>query len=94
MSINDNIQNDLTASYFSNQNLDIRIKKNNPHFLDQKCTPDVLTFIAECVLQINQDEFTSKDILLSDYFIKTLIIIFGKPNPKNKSQNEYDKFVS
>ncbi|HJD61939.1 MAG TPA: hypothetical protein LFV90_07525 [Rickettsia endosymbiont of Columbicola hoogstraali] len=45
-------------------------------------------------MKINQDIFTSKDILLSDYFIKTLIIVFGKPNPKNQSHNEYNKFVS
>lgn len=84
---------DIVKSHFKEFDLDIRKKGNNPRFLDQKCTPDVLSFIADCILQNNNKEFTTKDILESNYFRKTLTIIFGKPSP-NDSPNEYDKFVS
>lgn len=88
------MNNTIVESHLKDVNLDIREKRNNPRFLDQKCTPDVLSFIADSTLQIDQKEFTAKNILTSSYFQKTLIIIFGKPNPNEKSQNEYDKFIS
>lgn len=88
------MNNTIIESHFKDVNLDIRKKGNNPRFLDQKCTPDVLSFIADCILQIDQKEFTAKNILTSSHFQKELITIFGKPNPNEKSQNEYDKFIS
>jgi hypothetical protein len=37
----------IIYDFFANKNLDIRIKGNNPRFTDQKCTPDVICFIAK-----------------------------------------------
>lgn len=82
------------VDFFANQNLDIRRKGNNPRFLDQKCTPDVVSFIADCICQIGRTEFNRNDIWQSDYFIKNSSFIFGKPSPKNQTANhEYDKLI-
>lgn len=81
--------------FFEKTDLDIRKNKNNPRFLDQKCTPDVLSFIADCVLQMDKESFTRTDIWQSSYFVKNASFIFGKPSPENKAaDNEYDKFIS
>ncbi|MBO4556449.1 MAG: hypothetical protein J5706_06775 [Elusimicrobiales bacterium] len=81
--------------FFEKADLDIRKNKNNPRFLDQKCTPDVLSFIADCVLQSGKESFTWKDIWKSSYFVKNASFIFGKPSPENENtKNEYDKFIS
>lgn len=84
-------------NFFNDKNLDIRRKKNNPRFLDQKCTPDVLSFIADCIcqLKLKGNKFVRNDIFKDSYFIKNASFIFGKPSPKNKKTiNEYDKFIS
>ena len=81
--------------YFSNISLDIRTKGNNPRFIDQKCTPDVLSFIADCIINLNKDEFVRDDIWELEYFKKNAVLIFNKPSPNNsKVSNEYDKFIS
>lgn len=81
--------------YFSNINLDIRVRGNNPRFIDQKCTPDVLSFIADCIINLNKDEFVRDDIWDLEYFKKNAVLIFNKPSPNNsKVSNEYDKFIS
>lgn len=82
------------VDFFANQNLDIRQKGNNPRFLDQKCTPDVVSFVADCICQTGKTEFNRNDIWRSDYFIKNASFIFGKPSPKNQTANhEYDKLI-
>ncbi|MDY4819311.1 MAG: hypothetical protein SO206_03535 [Bacilli bacterium] len=81
--------------YFSNTNLDIRVKGNNPRFIDQKCTPDVLSFIADCIINLDKDKFIRDDIWNLEYFKKNAVLIFNKPSPSNvKVSNEYDKFIS
>lgn len=81
--------------YFSNINLDIRVKGNNPRFIDQKCTPDVLSFIVDCIINLNKEEFVRDDIWNLEYFKKNAVLIFNKPSPNNsKVSNEYDKFIS
>ncbi|MDR3243763.1 MAG: hypothetical protein LBT79_03335 [Elusimicrobiota bacterium] len=80
--------------YFKNRNLDIRKCGNNPRFLDQKCAPDVVSFIADCILQIDKERFDRNDIWNNKYFIKNASHIFGKPSPNNKAaDSEYDKFI-
>ncbi len=51
--------------------LDVR-KTNDARFVDQKCTPDIICFIADCILNIVDytKPFTVKDIWDSPYFIK------------------------
>lgn len=80
--------------YLNQFDLDIR-KLGNARFMDQKCTPDVVCFIADCLINLNpQDEFTVQDIWNMQYFIKSASAIFGKPSPKNASaRHEYDKFI-
>lgn len=82
-------------SKFLNQyDLDVR-KSGDARFMDQKCTPDVVCFIADCLINLNPPgEFTVRDIWDMNYFIKNASAIFGKPNPKNDSaRHEYDKFI-
>jgi len=76
---------------------DIR-KSNDARFMDQKCTPDVVSIIADCVMNLRENtpaqEFTVQDIWVSQYFIKNVKAIFNKPlatDPTTKS--EYDKFI-
>lgn len=88
----------VPASHLNRHDLDIR-KSVDTRFMDQKVTPDVLCFIADCVMNyIGTDfrkEFTVRDIWNSPYLIKNIPAIFGKPSPKDKyARSEYDKFVA
>lgn len=83
---------------FINQNCyDIRIS-NNGRWIDQKCTADVLTVIADCIYNYylnnqNKKEFTTIDIWHSDYAKENVVEIFKKPDVDSKQvTNEYDKF--
>ena len=81
--------------YFSRKNLDLRKTKFSRVF-DQKLTPDVVSFMAECILNLPKDkkEFFVKDIWDLDYFIKNAMAVFNKPSPTNKkAKHEYDKFI-
>lgn len=82
--------------YFKNFDFDIR-KTKSARFIDQKVTPDVLSIIADCVLNYVDNngtlEFTSTDIWRDDYSNDNVIDIFGKTEVHNpKAKNEYDKF--
>lgn len=88
--------NDVTN--FINQNsYDIRLTKNG-RWIDQKCTADVLTVIADCIYNYfveNQEiqEFITADIWFSDYAKNNVVEIFKKPKVDSElAQNEYDKF--
>ena len=79
------------------KNYDIRIS-NDARFMDQKCTPDVVCIIADCVMNLResepQKEFTVQDIWDSQYFIKNVKAIFNKPSATNPTtRSEYDKFI-
>ena len=83
--------------YLSNFDLDVR-KSKDARFMDQKCTPDVVCIIADCVVNfIGNDyskKFTVRDIWNSQYFIKNVKEIFNKPLATNPTtQSEYDKFI-
>lgn len=84
-----------TISDFLNQfDLDVR-KSGDSRFMDQKCTPDVVCFIADCIMNLDpQGEFVVQDIWDMQYFVKNASAIFGKPSPKNvTAKHEYDKFI-
>lgn len=85
-----------TINKFLNQfDLDVR-KTGDARFADQKCTPDVVCFIADCILNVVQpgQSFTVSDIWDSQYFIKNAVAVFGKPIPTNPTaRHEYDKFI-
>lgn len=81
----------------NNINYDIRIKQD-ARFMDQKCTPDVVCIIADCVLNLRESEpekeFVVQDIWDSQYFIKNVKAIFNKPSATNPTtKSEYDKFI-
>jgi hypothetical protein len=82
-------------TYLNQFDLDIR-KSGDARFMDQKCTPDVVCFIADCIIntiQLNQT-FVVSDIWNSSYFIKNTRAIFNKPwATDKKAQHEYDKFI-
>ncbi len=86
------------AEYLNKFDLDLR-KSKNGRFIDQKVTPDVLSFIADCIINYTSgdqnNEFCVKDIWYDEYFNKNVEMIFGKPSPKNKTAtHEYDKFIA
>ena len=83
--------------HLSQYDLDIR-KTHNARFMDQKVTPDVLCFIADCIINYlagdTSQEFTVRNIWESQYFEDNVQVIFGKTSPsKETASAEYDKFI-
>ncbi|MEB7811350.1 hypothetical protein [Staphylococcus xylosus] len=80
-------------------NYDLKVN-NNGRWIDQKCTPDVICIVSDCILNYleeNRDtiEFSSTDIWKSDYTKENVEEIFSKPGTDHeKSVNEYDKFFA
>lgn len=65
--------------------------------IDQKCTADVITCVAAGIIDYIDDEtskFCVNDIWKSDYMSEYVQRYFGKPDPKTRAKNEYDKFFS
>ncbi len=86
---------DKIYKYLNKFDFDVR-KIGDARFADQKCTPDVVCFIADCVMNVVKpgQVFTVKDIWDSQYFIKNAVAVFGKPWPTNPTaHSEYDKFI-
>ena len=82
-------------NYLNQFDLDIR-KTRDARFMDQKCTPDVICFIADCIMNlVNKNQpFTVNDIWKSQYFIKNTRAIFNKPWATDlRARHEYDKFI-
>ena len=91
--INQKIEDQLSA-----QILDIRVT-HNARFIDQKCTPDILSSVSEAIIEYlevsSSDEFTIKDIWMSNFSTDIMINKFQKPSPTEKKvENEYDKVFS
>ena len=82
--------------FFTQFDFDIR-KSRNARFVDQKCTPDIVCFMADCVLNMiaTKPTFVINDIWETQYFIQNSRVIFNKPwaNDK-KANNEYNKVLS
>ena len=75
---------------------DIRNNKNC-RFVDQKCTPDIVCFIADCILNTDcaTKAFTVSDLWKTQFFIENTRIVFHKPYADNESaHNEYDKVLA
>ena len=82
--------------FLSQFDYDIR-KTNDARWIDQKCTYDVLSIIADCILEyVGEDttkEFTVSDIWHNDYTRDNVLEIFTKPDTESKkASNEYDKY--
>src|SRR5690554_3450292 len=91
------IDGEYLNNFLKEQDYDVR-KTRNARWIDQKCTPDVLTIISDCILEFLEYKeenfiFTSMDIWHNEYTVQNVSDIFKKPSPKEKSaSNEYDKF--
>ena len=85
---------DTITKFLKQYDLDVR-KSHDARFMDQKCTPDVVCFIADCLINLNPTgEFIVQDVWDMQYFIKNASAIFCKPSPKNETaKHEYDKFI-
>lgn len=83
--------------FLNSKNYDIRLT-HNARWIDQKCTPDVLCIVADCIVNYIDNNgvdkvFTSKDIWFSEYAIENVHSIFRKVDVDSDSaSNEYDKF--
>ena len=83
-------------NHLSSLDLDVR-KSHFSRFTDQKCTPDVISFIADCVREYIKEqpnkEFEVMDIWKSPFAIENTVSIFNKPSPENDNAiSEYNKF--
>lgn len=77
-------------------NYDLRVS-NNGRWIDQKCTPDVVSIIADCIYNYYLDNpntvFSTFDIWHNKYTINNVESIFRKPSVvSSAAKNEYDKF--
>ena len=81
--------------FLNQHDYDIR-KSHDARWIDQKCTMDVVSLIADCILQFTSldttKEFTVADIWHNKYTVDNVQQIFAKPNPDKKAENEYDKY--
>lgn len=82
--------------FLATKNFDIR-QSGNARWIDQKCTPDVITIIADCIINFSDNSsnqfFSSVDVWHDSYTTENVENIFKKPNPDAvKARNEYDKF--
>ncbi len=74
-------------------------KTQNARWIDQKCISDVLSIVADCILEFTQysikKSFSVKDIWNNPYTNENVKMIFSKPDlNSNFSKHEYDKFFS
>jgi hypothetical protein len=84
------------TTHLESKDFDIR-KSHFSRFTDQKCTPDVISFIADCIGEFIKDqpdkEFEVMDIWKNEFTVENTIDIFNKPSPKNNAAiSEYNKF--
>ncbi|OEF18987.1 hypothetical protein [Aliivibrio logei] len=85
-------------SHLNSIDFDLR-KSGNARFIDQKCTPDILSSVAEAILELTEDNeqltFTVKDVWSSPFANDVMIDRFQKPAVTHPgAQNEYDKVFS
>lgn len=85
-------------NYLNDLDLNVR-KSGNARFMDQKCTPDVVCAVAECILEFTSEDenliFTKDDIWHSKYANELIQESFTKPDLSAESVNsEYDKFFA
>lgn len=83
-------------SYLNQFDFDIR-KSHDARYVDQKCTPDIVCFLADCILNISASHptFTANDIWQSQYFKHNCRVVFNKPYADDeRAKNEYNKWFS
>lgn len=89
------LSKDEIKAFLSERDYNI-CKTKNARWIDQKCTPDVVSIVSDCILNFmiekNKEVFTSRDIWFSSYTVENVANIFKKPRADIKARNEYDKF--
>ncbi|HPE39431.1 MAG TPA: restriction endonuclease [Bacillota bacterium] len=88
-------EEDIVAS-FVGLSFDIGATHNG-RWIDQKCTPDVLCIVADCIENYvaahGNQPFSSVDVWHDEYTTTNVEQIFSKPGlTLGTSRNEYDKF--
>lgn len=83
-------------AHMAKLNLDVS-QMSNARFMDQKCIPDVVCAVAECILEYDKLHpkagFTKNDIWFSPYANDLISTSFSKPDLDDKgAKSEYDKF--
>lgn len=90
------LKNDTILQYIKTKNYDLRVSHNG-RWIDQKVTPDVLSLVAQTVLDYTDDVkscFTNKDLYQSQDLLDTVAQFFGKPaRSSGEMENEYNKLV-
>lgn len=84
--------------FLNSYDYDIK-KSHRARWIDQKCTCDVLSIIADCILEYTnyntEKQFSISDIWQSEYTKQNVVAIFSKPHTDfTLARNEYDKFFS
>ena len=87
---------DIIKQFLDAQDFDIR-KTGNSRFTDQKCLPDVVCAVSECILDFVKENpsrrFTMREIWKADYSSRLVKTYFSKPDVKAEdTSREYDKF--
>ena len=78
--------------FLQQRQLDIGVTRD-ARFMDQKCTPDVISTVAECIQNYDGNTFSVADIWNSKFASTTVVRFFQKPDTKDdSSSSEYDKF--
>ena len=86
----------LLRQFIDQHHYDIR-ESGNGRWIDQKCTPDEVSFVAECVLKYidatRSRTFESPDVWRSDFAVQRVQAFYSKPNPLiSSTTDEYNKF--
>ena len=91
-----NHMTNIFDNYLQTLNLDIRVSGNG-RWMDQKVTPDVLSLVAQTILDYsttNKKSFSNRDLFQSTEFLDTVAQFFGKPRrASDEMENEYNKFT-
>ena len=86
---------EVFKEFLNKHDYDVR-KTRDARWIDQKCTFDVISIIADSILEYldtnDVQEFSVSDIWRSDYARDNVIAIFSKPDPRFEASNEYDKY--
>ena len=90
------ITQEYIVNFCSGINYDIRLNHNG-RWIDQKCAADVVTVIADCILNFalehTNEFFTTKDVWHYSYTVENVEAVFRKPGVESEAaKNEYDKF--
>lgn len=86
----------LAKKFLDAQQFDVRITGNG-RWIDQKCALDSVCFVADCIIEYIRNggvqPFHSPDIWRSEYAVKNVQALFGKPDPLQQyTVDEYNKF--